>query len=120
MPRAPLKACTLPGCTNQVQRGRCKDHRPPSRVNTQRSDPFYGSTRWYTIRARHLAEEPQCRLCGSTRRLQVDHIIARQDGGTDDPWNLQTLCIYCHSRKTYRENGALNRPTKTFVRKSLG
>lgn len=118
MPYAPLKSCTWPGCANQVQRGRCKDHQPPSR-NTKRSDAFYGSARWYTLRARHLNEEPQCRRCGSTNRLQVDHIVAREDGGTDDPWNLQTLCIYCHSRKTYRENGALGRE-KLFSRPSQG
>jgi len=31
---------------------------------------------------------------------EVDHIVPRSAGGTDDPTNLQTLCVRCHSRKT--------------------
>lgn len=31
-----------------------------------------------------------------TSRLHVDHIIARVNGGTNDPSNLQTLCSTCN------------------------
>jgi hypothetical protein len=40
-------------------------------------------------------DEKRCLCCGNTRRLQVDHIISRYQGGTNDPWNLQTLCSIC-------------------------
>ena len=40
-----------------------------------------------------------CQTCGTNRYLTVDHIIARVNGGTDDPANLQTLCMTCNSRK---------------------
>jgi 5-methylcytosine-specific restriction endonuclease McrA len=33
-------------------------------------------------------------------KQQVDHIITKARGGTDDPSNLQALCRECHSRKT--------------------
>ena len=37
-------------------------------------------------------------MCGLTGN-SVDHIIPRSAGGTDDDWNLQTLCINCNSSK---------------------
>ena len=34
---------------------------------------------------------------------EVDHIITKAKGGTDDPDNLQSLCVQCHREKTARE-----------------
>ena len=36
--------------------------------------------------------------------LEVDHIKAEADGGSDDDANLQTLCKRCHEAKTSQEN----------------
>jgi 5-methylcytosine-specific restriction protein A len=33
----------------------------------------------------------------------VDHILPKNDGGTDEWENLQALCHSCHSKKTVRE-----------------
>lgn len=41
----------------------------------------------------------QCRQCGSDEQLQVDHMKPCAEGGTADPWNLQTLCGRCNRRK---------------------
>jgi len=40
------------------------------------------------------------RLGEDKRYWQVDHIIERADGGTDEIDNLQTLCVPCHQVKT--------------------
>ena len=45
----------------------------------------------------------RCLCCGSTRRLQVDHIISRYHGGSNDPANLQTLCAVCNQHVSIRE-----------------
>ncbi len=45
----------------------------------------------------------RCLCCGNTRRLQVDHIISRYHGGTNDPANLQTLCSICNRDKDIQE-----------------
>ncbi|HUP06825.1 MAG TPA: HNH endonuclease signature motif containing protein [Caldimonas sp.] len=35
--------------------------------------------------------------------FEVDHIVACEDGGTDDPANLRLLCIPCHQANTARQ-----------------
>ena len=56
---------------------------------------------WRKRRAAHLKREPYCRSCGEPA-TDVDHIVARRAGGSDDEDNLQSLCHACHSRKTVR------------------
>jgi ATP adenylyltransferase len=44
----------------------------------------------------------RCELCGVSadeRALDVDHIVPRVAGGTDDPENLQALCWLCNTNK---------------------
>lgn len=45
-----------------------------------------------------------CAVCGlkDLEIMEVDHIIEKFYGGTDDFENLQTLCPNCHARKTNR------------------
>lgn len=38
--------------------------------------------------------------------LEVDHIVRPDQGGTDDPTNLRTLCLTHHRRKTSAEGRA--------------
>lgn len=40
-----------------------------------------------------------CRVCGSARRLALDHIVPLARGGGNGPENLQTLCRSCNSSK---------------------
>lgn len=40
-----------------------------------------------------------CAYCGSTKKLQVDHIIPYSKGGTHDRANLQCLCFTCNRAK---------------------
>ena len=45
-----------------------------------------------------LRDEGKCRVCGSTKDLQYDHIYPWSLGGSsDDPNNIQLLCGY-HNR----------------------
>ena len=46
--------------------------------------------------------EPWCRTCGAPA-TDVDHIVRRNYGGSEDDSNLQSLCHPCHSSKTGRE-----------------
>jgi len=59
--------------------------------------------RWMATRALVLTEEPLCRPClkkgRTTASEEVDHIVALEDGGTDDRENLQGICGDCHKVK---------------------
>ena len=48
----------------------------------------------------------RCELCGvsnNERALEVDHILPRNHGGSDDMANLQALCYSCNSMKRDRD-----------------
>lgn len=47
----------------------------------------------------------QCVQCGRRGRLECDHKIPREAGGSDDMDNLQTLCRRCHIQKTKADVG---------------
>lgn len=59
---------------------------------------------WEKKRAALLKREPICRACRSRGRAvvatDVDHILDKALGGSDDEDNLQPLCGPCHKAKT--------------------
>lgn len=46
----------------------------------------------------------RCVICGSTVKLEVDHMRGLQNGGSNEPSNLATLCDDCHTEKTRMDN----------------
>lgn len=115
MPTRPGRACNSVGCAEIVRDGhsRCPAHR---REREQRrgssSQRGYGSA-WREIRDRFIRENPLCIFCQAEGRIvpatDVDHIIAKRDGGRDEWSNLRSLCHACHSRRTVRDNGGFAR-----------
>lgn len=112
MPTAPARPCARHGCPAMAVPGssRCAAHTVAQRqsVDDRRgssSQRGYG-VRWQRIRNAFIRAHPVCAdpyqlhaqwPCVAT---DVDHIIPRRRGGTDDEGNLQALCHACHSRKT--------------------
>jgi 5-methylcytosine-specific restriction protein A len=96
------RACII--CGKPAKGTRCAKH-SPKRTPWQRSDnrPRLGWA-WQQRRKQVLAEEKQCRYCGRTTDLEVDHIVPRAEGGSDDRANLQVLCHRCHKMKTQGES----------------
>jgi len=43
-----------------------------------------------------IKKKDACELCGSTRGLEVHHIIPRCVGGSDSEDNIITVCVKCH------------------------
>lgn len=62
------------------------------------------SNQWAKVRANHLKKNGSCAACGSTKKLEVHHIVPFSDNPELelDPNNLITLCenakggIICH------------------------
>jgi ATP adenylyltransferase len=70
----------------------------------RKSTGYVPGTQRYEVlkRARY-----RCELCGVSaehKALEVDHIIPRNRGGTDDVSNLQALCYSCNATKRDRDD----------------
>ncbi len=111
MPKAAPKPCTQPLCKSYaVKDGRCEQHQRKAWSSNQgksSAERGYGS-KWRKIRERILKRDhylcQECKRNGiTTRATQVDHIINKANGGTDEDSNLQSLCYPCHKAKTIEE-----------------
>lgn len=109
MPSKAASICAEPGCAEIALAGQgyCARHqkrtKPWSHGTGNRpsaSRRGYGVA-WRKIRAAYLAEHPACALCGRPA-TDVDHVVPKRFGGSDDDTNLQALCKECHQRKTAR------------------
>jgi hypothetical protein len=60
-----------------------------------------------SLRFEILRRDRICQLCGATNeddRLEVDHIVPRSEGGTNEETNLQVLCARCNRGKSNRDD----------------
>lgn len=108
MPRRAPSRCSVFGCSAMAtNRGRCAAHQPRPWERRSQARGDLDRALWERARKEHLRMEPACVECGSTSRLEVDHIVAIADGGAlYDHANLQTLCHVHHGVKTAQENSA--------------
>ena len=64
-----------------------------------------------------------CELCGISadiKALEVDHIIPRNHGGTDDLDNLQSLCYSCNAMKRDRDDTDFRAVRASYKEKMTG
>jgi len=70
----------------------------------RKSSGYISGTKRYEVLKR---SKFRCELCGisaNEKALEVDHIIPRNLGGSDDLSNLQGLCFSCNSMKRDRDD----------------
>lgn len=97
-PKLKMLKQTLPG----LREGRFAD-----RNRGNRHERGYG-TAWERLRKTILDRDGGlCQVCKAAGHITlanaVDHITPKAHGGTDDPSNLQSICLPCHGAKTARE-----------------
>jgi 5-methylcytosine-specific restriction endonuclease McrA len=63
----------------------------------------YGKT-WRAKGQILATTHPTCSICNEPA-TEVDHVLPKRLGGSDLDYNLQSLCLRCHARKTGREAG---------------
>jgi len=119
MPKAALRPCRYPGCSELVESGYCEVHaeRWAEMHSAQQSrwptrDPkvqrLYGRRRWEQMRRRQLSKHPWCEIClrdGIYIQATDVHHIVRHEGDEYKFYNssLQSLCHSCHSKITATE-----------------
>lgn len=69
------------------------------------STPRIRGGKWQRMRnAALLAGQAACAKCGRVHPSnQIDHVVPLEQGGSNDPANLQVLCVECHQAKTAAE-----------------
>ncbi len=115
------RPCCSPGCpslvTSRAQKGYCDAH-ADKRSHWAKHQAKKGNTTergyghaWRIIRARILKRDKglcQCEECLESESImvatEVDHIIQKSKGGTDDERNLRAINKDCHKKKTQRES----------------
>lgn len=112
MPRRSKRPCAQPGCIALIDQGRyCETHRTSLLdERPSSSERGYGAT-WQRLRLIILRRDPICQdpfgihatLHEVAPSTDVDHIVAKRDGGQDEESNLQGLCHSCHSHKTKQQ-----------------
>ena len=63
----------------------------------------------------------RCELCGISaeeKALEVDHILPRNQGGSDDEVNLQALCYSCNAMKRDRDDTDFRGVSRALLHKS--
>jgi diadenosine tetraphosphate (Ap4A) HIT family hydrolase len=90
----------MAACERRIEEFVASRGDPFPRNNT---DPVPGSVRYEVLKR----AGGRCELCGVSHEevpLDVDHIVPRTKGGTNDPSNLQALCRTCNSQKLNRDD----------------
>lgn len=109
MPKAAPRPCAKAGCNKLTTKGRCEEHQRKHGWDHKESSTKRGyGYKWQKTRVRILRRDNG--LCQPCKRkgimvpaTEVDHIVRKAIGGTDDDENLQAICGDCHKEKTARE-----------------
>ena len=112
------RPCCSPGCpalvTSRAQKGYCETH-ADKRSHWAKHQAKKGNTTergyghaWRIVRARILRRDKGlCQACLARGRIaearEVDHVVSRANGGSEQDSNLQAICADCHKAKTANE-----------------
>lgn len=118
MPQRPQRPCRATACQtlHRNANGYCDEHvhlvkqwshQKKGKGNT--TERGYG-WKWQRLRKQILRRDGHLCQCEDCQKRpvplvahEVDHIIPKAEGGTDDPDNLRAIAKSCHRRKTLEE-----------------
>lgn len=103
-----MRFCLAPNCPEMVEGRRtfyCRAHAPEVKPWGRKTERSVSGWEWGRIRRRVLSRAHwRCEMpnCGDAAS-EVDHVVPRAAGGTDDMSNLRAVCPPCHRSKSERE-----------------
>jgi diadenosine tetraphosphate (Ap4A) HIT family hydrolase len=106
-------------CENKI-RGFIEQRGDDAWSHRKKSVGYISGTLRYEILKR---EKFRCELCGISaekKALEIDHIIPRVKGGSDDQSNLQSLCYSCNSMKRDRDDEDLRGVSDSYSHREQG
>src|SRR5699024_2979220 len=114
MPSTPCRQYRCPNIVKRKDKGYCDDHADQRSNWTKRPDRSGSTTKrgyghaWRKLRAQVLERDGHLSVaCKQADRFvpatDVDHIVPKSKGGTDELSNLQSLCNPHHKTKTANE-----------------
>lgn len=59
------------------------------------------------VKLGHIQRVYRCKSCRKyfpKSQIEIDHVIPKRKGGTDDLWNLQPMCLKCNRGKGCKQN----------------
>lgn len=106
-----MRVCNVPGCPELTKSGRCAEHRKGRRPSA-RAQGY--NAKWERTRREYIdfagGPDSPCEHCGKPAgpSPHVHHVDGLGPSGPHghDFFNLELLCVSCHSRITARETGA--------------
>lgn len=85
-------------CDEEVAKFLMKHGDAPFAHRSRHREPISGSLR-YRILTRAKGRCEACGISSDERALEIDHIVPKNNGGSDDESNLQSLCYKCNAQK---------------------
>lgn len=64
---------------------------------------FYNLREYILHRDNHKCQNPNCKNKDKNPVLMLHHIVFREQGGADSPFNLITLCSQCHTPTNHKK-----------------
>lgn len=83
------------------------------------ADPVPGTLRWQVI-TRAMGRCEACGISSEIRALEVDHIVPRSQGGSNELTNLQALCSLCNQQKLDRDQTDFHGAHAAVARRRVG
>ncbi|MEW5248904.1 HNH endonuclease [Microbulbifer sp. 2201CG32-9] len=120
MPQKAKRPCRKCKAAHSNANGYCDSHQQQAtnwhqwqRERGSSAKRGYGA-KWRRLRAIIIERDSGlCQACKAEGKYQsgshVDHITPKAQGGTDEPHNLQLLCVEHHKRKTAQEGKGARR-----------
>lgn len=104
--RSKLGICCAARCPEFVAeagKSYCEAHEPaPWRGREARRGPTGNSRQRHALVLKK--HKGICHVCGRSGATEVDHVVPKSSGGSDEPFNLRPICkVPCHKNKTQAE-----------------